>query len=78
MKGTTIGRGILALVISCLAAAKIVNGFYKAASQTAVGNLAGAAGTALGTTIIVLLAVGVYWMISKRMGPTSQGKGQMN
>ena len=59
MNRTTIGRGILALVISCLAAAKIVAGFYKAASQTAAGNLAGAAGTALGTAIVVLLAFGV-------------------
>ena len=78
MNRTAIGRGILAFVISCLAAAKIVNGFYKANSQTAAGNLAGAAGTALGTAIVVLLAFGVYWMISKRMGSTSQGKGQMN
>jgi hypothetical protein len=78
MNRTTIGRGILAFVISCLAAAKIVNGFYKATSQTAAGNLAGAAGTALGTVIVVLLALGVYWMISKRMGSTSQRKGEIN
>ena len=74
MNRTTIGRGILAFVISCLAAAKIVNGFYKATSQTAAGNLAGAAGTALGTVIVVLLALGVYWMISKRMGLLANGK----
>ncbi len=78
MTRAMIGRSILAFVISCLAAAKIVNGFYKATSQTAAGNLAGAAGTALGTLIVVLLALGVYWMISKRMGSTSQGKGEMN
>ena len=78
MNRTTIGKGILAFVISCLAAAKIVNGFYKAASQTAAGNLAGAAGTALGTVIVVLLALGVYWMISKRIGSTNQGKREVN
>jgi hypothetical protein len=78
MNRTTIGRAILAFFISCLAAAKIVNGFYRATSQTAAGNLAGAAGTALGTAIIVLLALGVYWMISKRMGSPSQGKREMN
>ena len=78
MNRTTIGRGILAFVISCVAAAKLANGFYKAASQTAARNLAGAAGTALGTVIVVLLAFGVYWMISKRMGSTSQGNGEIN
>jgi len=66
---TTIGRGILAFLISCLVAVKIMDGFDKAASQSVAGNLAGAAGTALGTAIVVLLAFGVYWMISKRMGP---------
>lgn len=71
MNRTTIGRGILAFVISCLAAAKIINGFHKAASQTAAGNLAGAAGTALGSAIVVFLALGVYWMVSKRMGSTT-------
>jgi hypothetical protein len=78
MNRTTIGRGILAFVISCLAAAKIINGFYKAASQTAAGNLGGAAGTATGTVIVVLLALGVYWIISKRIGSTSQGKSEVN
>jgi hypothetical protein len=78
MSRTTIGRGILAFVLSCVAAAKIINGFYKVASQTAAGNLAGAAGTALGTVIVVLLALGVYWMISKRMDSTSQRKGEIN
>ena len=69
MNRTTIGRGILAFVISCLAATNIIDGFYKAASQSVAGNLAGAAGTALGTAMAVLVAFGVYWMISKRMGP---------
>jgi hypothetical protein len=78
MNRTTIGRGTLAFVISVSAAAKIVNGFNKAASQTAAGSPGGAAGTALGTTIVVLLAFGIYWMISRRMGSTSQGKGEMN
>jgi hypothetical protein len=78
MNRTTIGRGILAFLISCLTAAKIINGFYKAASQTAAGNLAGAAGTATGTVLVMLLALGVYWMISKRIGSTSQGKGEVN
>jgi hypothetical protein len=78
MNRTTIGKGILAFVISCLAAAKIVNGFYKAASQTAAGNLAGAAGTVTGIVIVVLLALGVYWMIGKRIGSTNQGKREVN
>lgn len=78
MNRTTIGKGILAFVISCLAAAKIVNGFYKAASQTSAGNLVGAAGTVTGTVIVVLLALGVYWMISKRIGSTNQGKREVN
>jgi len=78
MNGATIAKGILAFVISCLAAVKIVDGFYKAVSQTVAGNLAGAAGTALGTAMVVLLAFGVYWIISKRICSTGQGKGEMN